>query len=137
MKAEILVLTMAVLFSGMGAAGGSWPPWTGDETYTFDDTDPYFTEGTITDTATVNITGGSFGALLCGLDSTVNMSSGIGGSIGAFDASVVNLSGGQLQFLGATDFTQIHMFVLDYGIMNRNRDYLPDFLTMVVSKELT
>ena len=115
MKTRMFALAIVVFLFGPESASPSSPPWTGTGTYTFDDTDPYFGEGTITDTATVNITGGSFGALYCYLASTVNMSGGTANSgLKAYNDSSLWLTGGSIGSIYASDSGDVNMEVLAY-----------------------
>ena len=76
MKSSNLLFSAVLCLLVAGSALASSPPWSGTGTYTFDDTDPYFVESGIYDTATVNISGGSFGALHAYDNSIVNMIAG-------------------------------------------------------------
>jgi hypothetical protein len=127
MKTFVLTM-MLILLMCVGSVFASSPPWIGDGPFTFSDTDPYFTEASIGGSsphATLNIIGGSFGALHCHDYSTVNMSNGVGASIGMDDYSILNLTGGQIETLVATNalffpnYSQMHIFVQDY-IFNPN-----------------
>ncbi len=95
-------------------AFASSPPWTGTGTYTFDDTDPYFVEDSIWDTATVNISGGSFGSLGSHHSSTINMFDGHGDGIAARDNSTVNLYGGNVGAIDILDSPSVNLFVDSY-----------------------
>jgi len=113
-KSNLLLASLLCLLMA-GVAGASSPPWLGDGVYTFDDSDPYFHENGIYDTATVNITGGSFGVLYAWGESTVNMTSGTATTgIGARDNSIVNLYGGEILFLGVASTATVNMFVDNY-----------------------
>ena len=115
MKTRMTIAIVMLVAIGGTYAWGSSPPWLGDGHYTFDDSDPLFAHGTITDTATVDITGGGFSMLHARLDSTVNMSGGIAGSIDAYNSSRVNLSGGQVTAsIGAWDNSLMTLYVETY-----------------------
>jgi hypothetical protein len=122
MKTRVVLMAVIILFSSIASAWASSPPWTGNGTYTFSDTDSFFMENVIADTATVNIIGGTFGSLLCFDNSTVNMSGGIGDGIGTEDHSILNLRGGNVKSIGAINirfepnYSQIHIYALDYQV---------------------
>ncbi len=112
MKASILVFSMLFFLSLLAApVRADSPPWTGDGTYTFDATDPYFTHNYITDSATVNILGGSFGILSCHENSRsyVFDSSDIGG-FKLYDNSRLVLYGGAIRSIKAADNSCITLF---------------------------
>lgn len=115
MKKTILFMAITVLTIA-GIAAASIPPWDGTGSYTFDNTDPYFTEGSITDSATVDITGGSFGALHCYLASTVDMSAGTANRIWAYNSSDINLRGGDIGSVAGFDDAVIKLHVDSYSI---------------------
>ncbi len=119
MKSSYLLFLAVLCLLIACSASASSPPWTGSGTYTFDDTDPYFSEGSIWDTATVDISGGSFGELGGYNYSTINMFDGVAQSgIGVRDNSTLNLYGGSIDSLGiefdSVETATLNMFVDSY-----------------------
>ncbi len=116
MKSSNLFLASVLCLLIACSAFASSPPWTGSGTYTFDDLDPYFVEDGIWDTATVNISGGSFGALHSRDSSTVNMFGGNAELIAVRVSSTLNMWGGSLDFLGVelTETITVNLFVDSY-----------------------
>ncbi len=119
MKSSILLLAAVLCLLIAFNAFASSPPWTGTGTYTFDDTDLYFTEGSIRDTATVNISGSSFGELIAYQNSTVNMYAGTATTgISADESSIVNLYGGDINGIfiefDSVDTATLNLFVDSY-----------------------
>ena len=120
MNLRILKMMGVFLLLGASSAWADLPIWNGNGIYTFSDADPYFMEKGVYDSATLNITGGEFGALYCFDHSIVDMSNGKATSgISTYNYSILNLSGGSLGSLGATDYSQVHIFVLDH-VVNTN-----------------
>ena len=97
-KSNLLLAAVLCLLIACNAFASS-PPWTGSGTYTFDDIDPYFSEGSIFDTATVDISGGSFGKIQSYDYSTINMFDGEGDRIVVENSSNLNMWGGTLDFI--------------------------------------
>jgi hypothetical protein len=92
------------------------PPWGGDGHYTFDDDDPWFAHGSIIENASVDIVGGSFGALHSFDYSTVRMSGGVGDIIWGYESSTISIYGGSLNTLAGYDNTDITLFVESYTV---------------------
>ncbi len=113
---KLMFFLMLVLF--LACANnllGDSPPWTGSSSYTFSDSDPYFRESYITNTASVEIIGGSFGILHAYENCTVNMTGGTALSgISAHDKSHLFISGGQIGTLHAQELSEINLTVESY-----------------------
>jgi len=94
----------------------SSPPWGGDGHYTFGDEDDPFAESYIYESASVDIIGGTFGALHAFDYSAVYMTAGEGNRIWSHDSSTVDLYGGTIDVLAGFDDAEITMFVESYTI---------------------
>jgi len=114
MKKISLFVIAAVLILGFCNVQASSPPWGGDEHYTFSDEDSYFAESYIYESASVDIIGGTFGALHSWEYSHVAMFDGVGNRLWAHDSSIVDLYGGMLDVLTASGLSEITLYVETY-----------------------
>jgi hypothetical protein len=116
MKKAIITIMSVVLVMIASNVQASSPPWGGDEHYTFGDEDPYFGESYIYESASVDIVGGTFGALHAFDYSAVSMFDGTGDRIWANEFSTIELYGGTLNSLAGFDDADITLFVESYSI---------------------
>jgi len=114
MRTAIITIMSAVLVMSVSNIKASSPPWGGDEHYTFGDEDPFFAHGAIYESASVDIVGGSFGALHSFDYSAVYMTGGVGNMVWANDSSTVDLYGGSLTNLVASEESEITLYVDNY-----------------------
>ncbi len=115
-KKNVVLLAFIMFFSNLIMADS--PPWTGSSSYTFSDSDPYFSESYITNTASVDIIGGAFNILHCYESSVVNMSNGTADTgISAHGSAQVYLTGGEISILQADELSLIFMIVENYNFI--------------------